>query len=328
MDKCKNSCCIGWQIVVDEVTESKYGNLKTELGDILRESVICGDDGERCFKTDCRGRCTHLDGSGLCRIISDLSESYIPDICDRHPRYYNLYPCVKEGGLGLSCEGAVDIFLKKPLAELMARSISEKERLTEEDFKISMYSDECVEKMLDIRERIFDFVLSESFIASVWLILNFGDKVIHASDLSDDFEAVFYEIFDVEAESCASRGALSQLISEITSALELNSEWLEKVLDNVNKNIHNLLSDLEVEKDAGCDELGRKLLFYFLHRYMLGGLDSGTVGARLKFSACLCVMLMCAVKSSGVVADVIRQFSSSVEYSEENIEALIELMYQ
>lgn len=104
---CKNSCCVGWEIDVDEKTMGKYKLLNDE--DILRNIEI--EDGLPHLKLCPDGRCPFLDGEGLCRIISSLGEEYISEICREHPRFYHRIGDICEVGLGLVCEEAARIIL-------------------------------------------------------------------------------------------------------------------------------------------------------------------------------------------------------------------------
>ena len=38
-DKCKHSCCIGWEIDIDEHTYNKYMNIKNEFGNKLKNNI-------------------------------------------------------------------------------------------------------------------------------------------------------------------------------------------------------------------------------------------------------------------------------------------------
>lgn len=108
-DRCKHSCCVGWEIDVDETTLEKYKSLEGELGDTIRESI---EDGETPHFKLCDGdRCPHLTRNGLCKIILGLGEDYICDICREHPRFYNDTSRGKEVGLGIACEEACRLVL-------------------------------------------------------------------------------------------------------------------------------------------------------------------------------------------------------------------------
>ena len=115
-DKCEHSCCIGWEICVDGETLEKYENLGKNYGDSVKGSISY--DGEPHFKLCDGDRCPHLNENGLCKIILNLGEGYLCDICREHPRFYN-YTDVAEVGLGISCPEAARIILASPDYMLM-----------------------------------------------------------------------------------------------------------------------------------------------------------------------------------------------------------------
>lgn len=108
-DKCKHSCCIGWEIDVDEKSERKYSLLQAGYGEKIKESIDYSDTPH--FALGENGRCPHLDALGLCRIITELGEDYLCDICRLHPRFYNFTSDRAEVGLGMACEVAAELIL-------------------------------------------------------------------------------------------------------------------------------------------------------------------------------------------------------------------------
>lgn len=107
-DRCEHSCCIGWEIDVDSKALERYSTLKHPYGSIIRESIAADETPH--FKLGAQERCPHLDERGLCRIILNVGEDYLCDICREHPRFYN-YTDVAEVGLGLSCAEAARLIL-------------------------------------------------------------------------------------------------------------------------------------------------------------------------------------------------------------------------
>ena len=105
-DRCRHSCCVGWEIDVDDGTMEVYEGLGGELG---REMLSHISGGVIAMCSD--GRCPFLDCDGLCRIISSLGEGYLSDICREHPRFYHSVGGRAEGGIGISCEEAARIIL-------------------------------------------------------------------------------------------------------------------------------------------------------------------------------------------------------------------------
>jgi len=107
-DRCEHSCCIGWEIDIDEESAKKYKSLKSGYGAVVASSVCMEDTPHFCLAE--HDRCPHLDEQGLCRIILNLGEDYLCDICREHPRFYN-FTSVAEVGLGLSCPEAARLIL-------------------------------------------------------------------------------------------------------------------------------------------------------------------------------------------------------------------------
>ena len=105
-DKCRHSCCAGWEISVDEKTFEKYSRLPLREREAILSHI---DDG--VIGLDGEGRCPFLDERGLCRIISKYGEEYTSEICREHPRFYNFLSGRAEVGIGASCEEAARIIL-------------------------------------------------------------------------------------------------------------------------------------------------------------------------------------------------------------------------
>lgn len=110
-DKCSHSCCIGWEIDIDEDTLEKYKALEVPYASEILNSISF--EGAPHFKLCENDRCPHLDKKGLCKIILRAGEGYLCGICREHPRFYN-YTDVAEAGLGMSCREAARLILSSP----------------------------------------------------------------------------------------------------------------------------------------------------------------------------------------------------------------------
>lgn len=107
-DKCTDSCCIGWEIDIDDVTLEKYRMIDGDLGERLRKFIVT--DGEYSYFKLCDGeRCPFLCENGLCDIYNNLGEDALCDICTEHPRFYNEIGDVTLAGLGLCCEKVCEL---------------------------------------------------------------------------------------------------------------------------------------------------------------------------------------------------------------------------
>ena len=108
---CRHSCCRGWEIDIDPRTREKYSHLSHSYREKIEESIMCENDGTAHFRLLENENCPHLDECGLCKIITEVGEDYLCDICREHPRFYNLTKRGKEVGLGMACEEACKIIL-------------------------------------------------------------------------------------------------------------------------------------------------------------------------------------------------------------------------
>jgi len=110
-DRCRHSCCIGWEIDIDSETYEKYKKVPGDFGDRLRTGISHGET--PCFKLGEGDRCTFLNERGLCDIILTLGDDALCGICADHPRFRNFFADRTETGLGISCEEACRIILSE-----------------------------------------------------------------------------------------------------------------------------------------------------------------------------------------------------------------------
>ena len=72
-ERCRHSCCRGWEIDVDEQSSELYRKLPGELGEELRRALFADEEGWH-FRLDGEERCPFLEADGLCRLIKRLGE--------------------------------------------------------------------------------------------------------------------------------------------------------------------------------------------------------------------------------------------------------------
>ena len=105
-DRCRHSCCVGWEISVDPSTMKRY----REMGEAGREILSHIDCEDGLIMLD-EERCPFLDDRGLCKIISSYGEDAVSDICRRHPRFYHRVGNIVEAGIGAVCEEGCRLIL-------------------------------------------------------------------------------------------------------------------------------------------------------------------------------------------------------------------------
>ena len=82
--ECPHTCCAKWEVVIDEETARRYGEVPGPLGEELRAALQYDGDGDACFPLS-GDRCPFLDSEGLCRIHKQLGEAATSVTCQDIP---------------------------------------------------------------------------------------------------------------------------------------------------------------------------------------------------------------------------------------------------
>ncbi|MBE5929378.1 MAG: hypothetical protein E7267_08510 [Lachnospiraceae bacterium] len=157
--KCPDTCCAGWQIVIDDDTLEKYEKYVTdEAGNAESFAVRLNnsiDWEEGCFLQKGR-RCAMLNDRNLCDLITAKGEGYLCDTCNRYPRHIEEFDGIREFSLSLSCPVA---------AEMMLKMIEQTRYVVEEDEEPDPLEDEFEDfdfmlftQLEDAREVIFKII--------------------------------------------------------------------------------------------------------------------------------------------------------------------------
>ena len=81
-----------------------------ELGAEIRQNIGKNED-SYFFKLTEDERCPFLQKNGLCKIILNIGEENICEICTMHPRFFTMLDDVELCGVGLSCEKTCELLL-------------------------------------------------------------------------------------------------------------------------------------------------------------------------------------------------------------------------
>ncbi len=172
--RCRHSCCLGWEIDIDEDSLSRFMAVEGEFGEYMRGNIELSPTPHFVLSAD--ERCPFLQQDGLCRMILTLGEDSLCDICREHPRFYNELPGRLEAGLGLSCEEAARLLREgKGHLEL----ISEGEA-GEESF------------IVPLRQKVFDALRDDSLSATERMEKAMGIFGMELMDFEADKLREFY----------------------------------------------------------------------------------------------------------------------------------------
>ncbi len=283
-DRCRHNCCIGWEIDIDEDTAAYYKTVDGALRTRL-DNGIRETDGVCSFVLTADERCPFLNERGLCDIIAQLGENALCQICTDHPRFRNHFSDRTEIGLGLCCEEAARILLTATSDELI--------EMDDDGFADELFDDERA--LLDARDALFAIARDQSktILEREQALLDFAKR----KALSGDELYAFFEPLE-----------------------RLEHDWSDRLA--------SLPLIPDIEPPAALTTAFERLLVYFLYRHIPDALDDGRLSERVAFAAhsVKVLRLLCAANGNTLdaLAELSRQYSSEIEYSDENIDALLE----
>lgn len=114
---CPDTCCAGWQIMIDDAALERYSGLEGPMGGRLAGSI---DWQEGAFRQS-GGRCLLLNRENLCDLVLEQGEEALCETCARYPRHVEEFADQRELSLSLSCPEAARIILsqQEPLTFLV-----------------------------------------------------------------------------------------------------------------------------------------------------------------------------------------------------------------
>ena len=176
-DKCKFTCCKGWDINVDTNTYNKWKE-KSELNYLLDNVRFIISNGENSYliKKETKGVCPLLSDEGLCNIVINHGEEYLSSTCKSFPRIENNFEDVKEVTLSCSCPEVVNIISNM------------KEKIYIESNKALSYIEDF--GALQIREALVNIIQREDITLENKLVLSYNIlfNILNSDDL--DYEAL------------------------------------------------------------------------------------------------------------------------------------------
>ena len=282
--RCSDSCCIGWNIYIDEFTEEIYNSVESEFGEKLRENISFDEDGDAMFAMKNR-RCPFLNKSNLCDIFINLGENYLCDICTEHPRFYNVHGNLREEGLGLACEEACRLLLTHE---------GEVNLVYDEDDE-EPYDDEDISELISERNSLLSLISEKS--------LSLDEKI-----------AKLLALKQIKMLS-------NDKILEIYKSMESMEDAYLEMLNKVNLDFHADLSAYESDFEK---VLSYMIYRYYTEENDEGELNLGeNLKFAVSFTEITKMCYLAKLRENDILTlkdriDIIKCLSKNVEYSDEN----------
>lgn len=314
-DKCPDSCCKDWDVVVDDKANEFYNSIKTQFGDKIRSVTTIDDDGDRIFTLD-KGKCPFWNKEKLCDIFINLGEEHLCKTCAEFPRITQDYTDFAEHMLSLACPEATRIILSN-----------------ENPFELC-----CVEKpTTETSEYNMDFMifLKKARKISVDIINNY-------SLFSDGFQVLYsfneyvQSMIDDDDFDCSKLETL-KCLDDITMISESYIFNLHSKFDVMDKNYKELM-DKAIEAEAlpknhtKFENEFKRIALYYIYRYYLTAIDSYDVLVTIIKLISACVVIgkiedlwyyQIGDISLEKRVEIVQRYSKEIEHSYENQELFI-----
>lgn len=323
-DRCSDNCCIGWEIDIDSKTAAYYDSVTGDFGTKLRSNI--SDTDPKSFILGKNERCPFLNDRNLCEIILTLGEDKLCNICTEHPRYYEWFGNVKEGGIGLCCEEAARIIIS---AENPSDTYGTEIPDEENDFEETpLYT--C---LLEVREKILAYLTSDE----LPLREKIHDIINYASLVQINIDNGIYDIPEIISSVKHTKHRFTDILSFMTTLEPIDEKWLP-YLEEITAIYDTACNNKEqfLQNNPEAEQYLRNISVYFIWRYFMKGTFDGEIVSRVKLmtvsAAVIGYMYLCKWLESGTLtyedcAQLAKNYSKEIEYSEENLEAMLDAAY-
>ena len=291
-DRCRHSCCVGWEVDIDPESLRRYEAVTGALGEALQAHIVRSEAGGS-FRLTPEERCPFLQEDGLCRLYRELGEESLCQICTDHPRFRSYFTGRTELGLGMCCEEAARVALTHtvPATWVLLEQDSEGEE--------SLPPEEAF--LLTLRERLTALL---------------QDRRVSLPDRLDNLLEAAHIALPASSMAAWAKRCLS----------------LERLDDHWTEALNRLANSEPSARPSLWKDFALPLeqwAVYLLWRHLPEALEASCLLGRIAFVAWgvafVHALLQVSEESSmDTLLDLCRMFSAEIEYSDENLTALVE----
>lgn len=344
-DKCPDTCCAGWQIVIDEQALDCYIGEKGSFGNRLLNGI---DWREGCF-LQCGGRCSMLNDNNLCDLVTELGEDALCETCHRYPRHVEEFEGLREWSLSLSCPVAAELILECEEQLRLIEETDEAEDPLEEEFEDFDYF--LFMQLEEARKVLFRIVRKRKMAleARMSLLLELAEEMQNCLDEDrlydmDNLIASYGEKEYDSIEDAKSRFAEMQKQFMVFDRLErLREEWTD-ILEETRRTLYTdgetyckirnaFLAEYEFRE---C--FRENILLFFLYTYFCGAVYDDWIYSKVAMAVFSVSFIEEFVMCKWFLADkniswkecieLAYRYAREVEHSDENLNALEEWLQE
>ena len=314
-DKCPDTCCKDWEIVIDEETESFYKSVRGNLGEMLNDNIVTDSDGDRIFLLNEKKECPFLDKERLCMLQKEYGEKALCKTCFEYPKLSFDFTEFTEYALSFACPEAVRLVMKSG-----SYSFPDTKPIENDD---NGYSKEVMNFLIAARKKTAEIFLSpmpyKTKLSNALAFNEYVQELLYCEDTDISL------LSDVEFELPEGKHCDNGFVFELVSRLDIMDK--EFLCDIQKARNSRLIPDEKIN-----DEFV-KLSLYYLHRYYLNAIADEDVLSCVKSIFCAYAVISSLTAYYHAENDfdrrvlIYEKYSREIEHSFENVEVMKEAYY-
>lgn len=317
-DKCTDTCCAGWDVVIDGESLENYANLGGEYGKKIRGLVTLDGDGDSIFAAR-NGRCPFLLENGLCDMYINIGHGNLCRTCRVFPRFTNAFGARAETGLSLSCPEAARLIFESENPVTFETEETDG-AIIPSDFDAELYF-----TLLKARKTAINILQSRKFSAKerVCAFLRYCEAV---QEYINEYEyggidglcADGFLNEHTEFSPARAKRALKGIFAAFDSAEFINPDYYAKL---------KAAQSVDMQGFSAPDTGLEHLAVYFVYRYFITAAYDGKLFEKAALAAaCTAVILRLWASENALTkeqrTEIAQKFSKEIEHSAMNMQLL------
>ncbi len=318
-DKCPDTCCAGWEIVVDSGSLEKYKNLNGDYGKKIRSLISVDSDGDNIF-APIDERCPFLLDNRLCEMYIEIGHKNLCRTCRLFPRHITYFGARKETGISLSCPEAARIIMEKP------EPITFETEEIHADIMPTAIDPDLYFTLIETRKTAINILQNRKFsiekrIASFLLLSEEIHHLIRKNRFSQAKEICKKDFLGENYKTgphSDKKVSLAKYFNDFRSLEMLDKSWNDRLIK---------AEKSTPEKPDGFEWEYEHLMIYFVFRYLMTAVFDGDILSKAKFAA-VSFIIINRLQSENITdktarVTAVQKYSKEVEHSQLNMDKII-----
>ena len=349
-DKCEDTCCAGWQIVIDEKSLAKYKKIRGDFRGKMFKSVNWMNG---TFRQDKEKRCAFLNENNLCDLYINQGEDSLCKTCKMYPRHVEEFEGLREITLSVSCPEVAKILMDRetPVKFLSCEKEGEEEYEDFDPFLFSILEDARTEMIKILQNRELPIRIRTLLVLGMAHDMQVKinkQEMFSCMDVIESYQTeravqrVTSYLKDEDTKEMMLEVA-EQLLGKLYELELLREDW-DLVLAETETVLHSAEEYEDIcesftkwkEEHFKLDIHLEQLLVYFLFTYFPGAVYDGEVFAKAQM-AVFCTWMIHEIwmarwlvngkeLSKEEMTELLYRFSREVEHSDENLKRVEKIM--